>query len=63
MYSMSQVNLLQGKKKILILSNSHLPDTAVVFHICNLFELSQPPYEVGMNITFTNEETRQGEVK
>lgn len=59
MYSMSQVNLLQGKKEILTLGNSHWPDTAVVFHTYNFIELSQQSYEVGANITYTHEETSQ----
>ena len=43
--------------------NSHWSDTAVVFHTYNLIELSQQSYEVGANITYTHEETSQGEVK
>ena len=63
MYSMSQVNLLQAKKRNTNPGNSHWPDSAVVFHTYNLIELSQQSYEVGANITYTHEETSQGEVK
>lgn len=57
---MNQINLLQGKKEILLLIKSHLPDTAVVFYMLNLIELSQQPYEAGTNIAFISEDPEKG---
>lgn len=60
MHSMSQVNLLQDKKKkrsYVTLSNSRLPGAAVVCYVYNSIDLSQQLCEVGKNVTLINEET------